>query len=354
MKANNAIRTLIMCSMIFISSCKGDKETSEEPNTPRIKKFSKVELPENNQSLTLGQKIAFQISSEEKIDSIKVEFEDSSNTFTKSTFDWTPDKPKTGKQKIRLTVYAGSNSETHYARVVFLSDLTPASYGFEILGQYPHDEEAFTQGFFFIGDTAVESTGQEGTSRLFKYNYKTSEVYKSINLSSDYFGEGSTYWEDHIYYLTWRANKGFIYSRDLVQTGQFNYSHEGWGMTTKGDTLIVSDGTEVLHLLDPRDLTEIGTLQVYDDEEGVTDLNELEYFHGQIFANIWQTEIIVSIDPETGKVLYAVDMEELRSHFESDKAEVLNGIAYKQNTDQIFVTGKQWPKMFEVKFTPIN
>ncbi|MEQ8470855.1 MAG: glutaminyl-peptide cyclotransferase [Marinoscillum sp.] len=354
MKANNTIRTLIIFSLIFISSCKGEKENHEEPATPRIKKFSQVTKPEPNQSLTIGEPISFEIKSKETVDSVKVEFEDNIEIFTSTAFQWKLNKPKTGKQKIRLTVYSGENDETHYARVVFLSDLTPATSTYQVIAEFNHNEEAFIQGLFFIGDTLVESTGQEGTSWLSKYNYQTGEVYKTINLSSEHFGEGSTYWGDKIFYLTWKSNKGFIYNRDLIQTGQFNYTHEGWGMTTMGDTLVVSDGKETLHLLDPRDLTEIGTLQVYDDKGAVTNLNELEYFQGQIFANIWQEDIIISIDPQSGKVLYEIDLENLRDSFESNEAEVLNGIAYKANSDQIFVTGKLWPKLFEVKFSPIN
>ena len=351
---NYTYRTLIILSLTFLISCGGDKETAETSESPRIKNFSKIILPESNQEVVYGEAISFEIGSSETADSIVLEYGDEHVVYTDLTFDWTPKAFKTGKQKVRIKVFSGDQAETHYARLVVLSDITPTAMTYELLGEYPHAEDAYSQGLFFIGDTLVESTGQRGESRISKQNLKTGEIYQTAALDNSYFGEGSTIWEDKIFYLTWTTNVGFIYDQNLQPTGQFNYTHEGWGMTTMGDTLVVSDGQEILHLLDPRDMSEIGKLEVYDNEGKVVYINELEYFNGLIYANIWQTELIVTIEPTTGRVLDLIDLSGLRKNFNSSEAEVLNGIAYKSNSDQIFVTGKNWPKLFEVKFKQTN
>ena len=354
MTMNYMNRIIIICSLTFIISCGGEKESTETPSSPRIKNFSKLILPSSNSEVIIGEAVDFEISSTQEVDSVVLSYTDESMMYEDLTFSWTPQQAKTGKQKIKVTVYSGDQSETHYGRVVMLSDLTPSVLTYKLIDSYPHDESAFVQGLFFIGDTLVESTGQEGSSRLSKINLNTGEIYRSTNLDNQYFGEGSTYWNDQIFYLTWTTNVGFIYNSQLEVTGQFNYTHEGWGMTTMGDTLIISDGQEVLHLVDPRDMSEIGQLEVYDDEGKVTDLNELEYFNGKIYANVWMKDVIISIDPKTGKVLEVIDLSGLKNNFNSNVAEVLNGIAYKQNSDQIFVTGKNWPNIFEVEFLQVN
>ncbi|MAE86941.1 MAG: glutamine cyclotransferase [Flammeovirgaceae bacterium] len=354
MAMNYTYRIFIILAVIFLTSCGADKETTETSESPRIKNFSKVILPESNQEIIFGGVIDFEISSSQNTDSIILEYGDEHIKYSELAFSWTPKVIKTGKQKVKIKVYAGDQVETHYARVVVLSDITPASMTYEIIAEYPHSEDAFLQGLFFIGDTLVESTGQKGQSKLSKLNLKTGETYQSVALDNAYFGEGSTIWENNIYYLTWTSNVGFIYNRNLKQTGKFNYTHEGWGMATMGDTLVVSDGKEVIHFLDPRDLSEIGTIEVYDQEGKITNINELEYFNGLIYANIWQEDVIITIDPSTGRVMDIIDMRGLEDNFSSSSAEVLNGIAYKRNSDQIFVSGKNWPKLFEVKFKQTN
>lgn len=343
-----------MLSLIFLISCGKDKETTNTSDSPRIKNFSKIILPESNQEVIFGESITFEIGSSQTADSIILEYGNEHLVFDDLTFDWTPAAMKTGKQKVRIKVYAKGESETHYARLVVLSDITPTPWTYDVLGTYPHSEDAYIQGLFFKGDTLVESTGQKGASRISKINYKTGEIYQSAALDNGYFGEGSTSWNDKIFYLTWTTNVGFIYNHNLEPTGQFNYTHEGWGMTTMGDTLVVSDGQEILHQMDPRDMSEIGRLEVYDQEGKVVNINELEYFNGLIYANIWQEEVIISIEPATGRVLDVIDFAGLRDNFNSADAEVLNGIAYKANSDQIFVTGKNWPKLFEVRFQQTN
>lgn len=354
MTMKNTYRIFIILSLTLLISCSGEKHGRQSSESPRIKNFSKIELPVSNQEIVMGQPVGFEISSTQDVDSITLDFEDEVLTFKQLTFNWGPKTAKTGKQNVKIRVFSGNQSETHYARIIVLSDITPTPMTYELIAEYPHRESAFTQGLFFIGDTLVESTGQKGASTLSKLNLSSSEVYSSTPLDNRYFGEGSTIWNNKIFYLTWTSQVGFTYDRNLKKTGQFNYTHEGWGMTTMGDTLVVSDGTETIHFLDPRDLSEIGSLEVYDHESKIDSINELEFFNGLIYANIWMKNIIITIDPKTGRVMDVIDMSGLEDQFQSNSADVLNGIAYRSNTDQIFVTGKNWPKLFEVKFHQTN
>lgn len=351
MNAISTSRILIIFLLIFIISCNGEKEeTSNASSTPRIRKYSKLELPKINANYVLGDTVNFEISSARAIDSILFDYNDIITTYTDSSFSWIASSAKTGFQKIRLTVYSGGENETHYPRIKFLSDVVPQELSYEVITEYPHDNDAYTQGLFFIGDTLVESTGREGQSKLSKINLQTGSTYQTIALDSEYFGEGSTIWNNQIIQLTWTAQIGFVYNRKLEQQKTFHYTHEGWGITTLGDTLVVSDGTEILHLLDPRDFSELGKLEVYTHEQKVLNLNELEIIEGKIYANVWMKDLIVVIDPKSGKVLQEIDMRALKRRFNDRNAETFNGIAYKTDSRQIFVTGKLWPKLFEVKF----
>ncbi len=351
MIAKSTTRIIIILSLIFIISCNGKKEKpSSSKSSPRIRKTTKVVNPKINETFVLGDTILFDIQSDSAVDSVSMIFENKLTVFQSSSFTWPTRAAKTGVQKFRLTVYSSGNEETHYPKVKILSDVEPLQTTFEIINEYPHNENSYTQGLFFVGDTLVESTGREGQSRLTKLNLNTGKEYQSISLPNEYFGEGSTIWNDKIIQLTWTSQVGFVYDQNLKQTGKFNYTHEGWGITTLGDTLIMSDGTEMLHLLDPRDFSEIGKLEVYTDKRKIINLNELEVIKGKIYANVWLENKIVVIDPMSGKVLETINMKSLKSRVVNSGAEAFNGIAYKPETDQIFVTGKLWPKIFEVKF----
>lgn len=349
--------------LVVLAGCDREKESegSTSTNTPRIKKMSKLVTPKSNTTYKLGDSISFALKSEKAIDSVQVEFEGQVNTFSEPTFTWSTDKGKTGIQKLKLTVFSAGETDTHYPRVKFLSDVTPEQYTYKVIRPLPHDKSAYTQGLFFKDDTLYESTGPyleyngpKVQSRIKKVNLNTAEAYTTTPVDPQYFGEGSAYWQDKIFMLTWTSQVGFIFDEKLREISTFRYTHEGWGMTTLGDTLIVSDGTETLHLIDPRDFSELGKLQVYTNKSRVLDLNELEVIDGLIYANIYPEETIVVIDPNSGKVLREIDMSGLLSNAEADQADVLNGIAYNPKSGKTYVTGKLWPKMFEVQFVPGN
>ncbi len=224
-------------------------------------------------------------------------------------------------------------------------------YTYNMINTYPHDRTAFTQGLVFEDDVLYEGTGQYGQSTLRRVELETGGILQIRELSDEFFGEGITIYGDEVIQITWQNNVGFVYDKnsfELLQ--QFSYTTEGWGITHDGTRLIMSDGTSTLRFLDPQTFEEIGQLEVYDNDTPIARLNELEYIQGEIYANIWQEDWIVRIEPETGQVLGWVDLRGLlTAEDRSEPVDVLNGIAYDAEADRLFVTGKWWPKLFEIE-----
>lgn len=230
-------------------------------------------------------------------------------------------------------------------------------FTYEVVNTYPHDPDAFTQGLVYeAGGILYEGTGLRGESSLRKVELETGKVLQIHRLADQYFGEGIAVYDDRIAQLTWQSNVGFVYEKEsFQQTGDFEYPTEGWGLTYDDERLIMSDGTATLHFLDPDTFKEIGTVEVNDANGPVTRLNELEYIDGEVYANVWTTDRIVRIDPETGQVTAWIDLTGLLSQEERaklDQVDVLNGIAYDAENDRFFVTGKWWPTVFEIVLLP--
>jgi glutamine cyclotransferase len=226
--------------------------------------------------------------------------------------------------------------------------------GYQIVHVYPHDPTAFTQGLIYVDGHLYESTGLNGRSSLRMEDLSTGRVLQKYNLPAEYFGEGLTDWGSTLIQLTWQAHKGFVYDRfsfSLLRT--FDYQGEGWGLTHDATQLIMSDGTSYLRFLDPKSFRESRRIHVTDETgRGVENLNELEYIHGEIYANVWQSDKIARISPRTGKVLGWIDLSGLINKREMGSSDaVLNGIAYDSAGDRLFVTGKLWPKLFEIRIT---
>jgi glutamine cyclotransferase len=230
------------------------------------------------------------------------------------------------------------------------SDVIPV-YSYNIVNTYPHDPDAFTQGLVFHDGVLYEGTGLYGQSSLRRVELETGDILQIRELSDQFFGEGITSYGDRIIQLTWRSNIGFVYDKNSFELlREFDYSTEGWGITYDGTRLIMSDGTSTLHFLDPQTFEEIGQIEVFDSNGPVNRLNELEYVKGEIYANVWQTDWVAQIAPETGRVVGWVDLEGLLGvEDHSEPVDVLNGIAYDAQTDRLFVTGKLWPKLFEIE-----
>ncbi len=225
-------------------------------------------------------------------------------------------------------------------------------YGYTVVRAYPHDREAFTQGLFWLDGYLYEGTGLEGRSSIRKVRLETGEVVQQRDVPAAYFGEGIVNWAGRLIEITWRSEMGFIYDLMTFQLqGQFAYPGEGWGLTQDGRRIIMSDGSAYLRFLDPVTLKQTGRVRVTEAGRAVDQLNELEYVRGEVLANVWQTDTIVRIDPATGRVVGRIDLSGLLNPSEivPGQTDVLNGIAYDAAGDRLFVTGKQWPKLFEVK-----
>ena len=220
-----------------------------------------------------------------------------------------------------------------------------------IVSVFPHDRAAFTQGLAFENGGFYEGTGLRGQSTLRRVDLETGEILQTHSLPPQYFGEGITIWEDRIIQLTWQSRQGFVYDKEgfeLLDT--FDYPTEGWGITHDGAKLIMSDGTQTLHFWDPETLVETGSIDVYTDAGPLTWLNELEVIQGLVFANVWQTDLIAVIDPDTGQVTAWIDLRGLLEPEDfAEPVDVLNGIAYDASSERLFVTGKLWPKVFEIE-----
>lgn len=224
-------------------------------------------------------------------------------------------------------------------------------YGYRIVNTYPHDPGAFTQGLIFHDGFLYEGTGLHGASSLRKVELKTGKVLKRRDLPEKYFGEGVSLCGNNLIQLTYQSHIGFIYDLKLQQVGSFNYATEGWGLTCDGDNLILSDGTATLRWLDAKTFKVVKQVTVTDRGRPVGHLNELEFVQGEIFANIWQTDYIARISPATGQVTGWIDLRGLSrlARAEGATIDVLNGIAYDERGDRLFVTGKFWPKLFEIQ-----
>jgi glutaminyl-peptide cyclotransferase len=225
-------------------------------------------------------------------------------------------------------------------------------YAYEVVHAYPHDPGAFTEGLFYLNGYLYEGTGMERESSIRKVRLETGEVVQKYEIPDQYFGEGIINWKDRLIELTYKSQVGFVYDlAGFQEQKQFEYQGEGWSLTQDGKRLIMSDGTPELRFWDPETLQETGRITVTEFGAPLKNVNELEWVNGEIFANVWMTNRIVRIDPASGKVTGSVDLTGLLSPEEAAKGQVdvLNGIAYDAKGDRLFVTGKRWPKLFEIR-----
>ncbi|MBI5583622.1 MAG: glutaminyl-peptide cyclotransferase [Deltaproteobacteria bacterium] len=229
----------------------------------------------------------------------------------------------------------------------------PPVFGYQVVHTYPHDPEAYTQGLVFHDGFLFESTGLYGRSSLRQVDLETGRVFRITSLEPRYFGEGLALWEDHWIQLTWQSRVALIYDFPTFRlTNKIPYPREGWGLTHDGRSLIASDGSAQLYFLDPRRLTETKRVAVTEQGRPLAGLNELEYVRGKVLANVYLTDRIACIAPETGEVLGWIDLMGLLPPADrTPRTDVLNGIAYDARRDRLFVTGKNWPKLYEIRLT---
>lgn len=228
----------------------------------------------------------------------------------------------------------------------------PAEYGYEVVHTYPHDTSAFTEGLFFLDGYLYESTGLERESSIRKVRLETGEIVQRYDLPAQYFGEGIIHWKDRLIQLSYQTHVGFVYDLASFRVlRQFEYPGEGWALTQDGKRILMSDGTPEIRFWDPDTLRETGRITVTKQGQPLKNVNELEWVNGEIYANIWLTDLMVRIDPSSGAVVGVVDLSGLlnRSDYKEGQTDVLNGIAYDAKGGRLFVTGKRWPKVFEIR-----
>jgi glutaminyl-peptide cyclotransferase len=330
---------------------------SEEPAAKLVRIIS----PADNAGFKLRQPVKLVLGLEDKSvlpDSASVFFNGKYVTTLKSG-PWEFSIPSsltvtTGRKSLKVNAYKGGklqNSATLF--VVIFSDIVPAKNSYRVINTYPHDRNAFTQGLVYDNGVLFEGTGQESSSSLREVELATGKVIRQHNLDEALFGEGITLYHDLIYEVTWKNKTGFVYNKsDFKLINKIFYQTEGWGLTTVNDKLVMSDGTNVLYFYEPEMFTVVSKIEVYDNGKKVDNLNELEFINGEIWANVWMTDLIARIDPVSGKVLAYIDMKNILPKSDRDTdTDVLNGIAYDAAGKRIFVTGKRWPKLFEIRIT---
>jgi glutamine cyclotransferase len=257
--------------------------------------------------------------------------------------------PRAGQRQFK----AEHESGTKYQGITVLSDITPPEWEWELINTFPHDPEAYTQGLYYDGEIIYEGTGLKKRSSLRKVELETGKLIQSTNLPPEIFGEGITLFDGKIYQLSWRAQRGFIWNADdLSLLSEFSYPGEGWGITHNDSLIFRSNGSQVIEVLDRTSLNPLYQIQVFNHRGPVIEINELEYINGLIFANIYGTNEIGIIEPESGRVVGYLELGELEKSLPrspGQRRDVMNGIAWNAESGNIYVTGKLWPQLFELK-----
>ncbi|WP_296313168.1 glutaminyl-peptide cyclotransferase [Winogradskyella sp. UBA3174] len=327
---------IFTCLCLLLTNCDDHKKTG----------FS---IKTNVKSITLGDTLSLSINNPNKLEIINVTYKFDNNLFKNNS---AVNNVRLGAKEITAIISYDDKTETISKLITVYNNVIPSKYTYEVVNTYPHDMSSYTQGLEFYNGELYESTGQKTESKLRRINFETGEVLKNLNLEDRYFGEGLTILNDKIYHLTWQSKTGFVYNVDTFEKlSSFKYgkSKEGWGFCNDRKKLYKSDGTEKIWLLNPENLTEESYIEVYTEKGKIPSLNELEWINGKIFANIYQRNGVVIINPKNGGVEGVIDFEPLKKLVtQHDELDVLNGIAYHPERQTIFVTGKNWDKLFEV------
>jgi glutamine cyclotransferase len=359
----------VVILFVWIISCSGRSGNKGETDVKPVPALSeeaaprliRMDSPDENTGFKLNQPVNVILSLIDKNripDSVLIYFDGKTVTTIKSE-PWEYSIPAiytvtTGRKSLKVTAYKSGKSQSPITRfMIIYSDVVPKRNGYKVIHTYPHSKDAFTQGLIYDNGVLFEGTGQETGSSLREVELTTGKVLRQHNLDASLFGEGITLYRSRIFQVTWENKVGFVYDKSTFKViNKIYYNTQGWGLTTIDDNIIMSDGTNVLYFFEPEMFTVISRLEVYDNEKKVEQLNELEYINGEIWANIWTTDLIARIDPISGKVIAYIDLKGiLRVSDRNPETDVLNGIAYDPGGDRVFVTGKKWPKLFEIKVT---
>ncbi|MHA7060108.1 glutaminyl-peptide cyclotransferase [Aquimarina sp. M1] len=346
MNKRNLFVIITLCALIF--SCGSNPDTK--------KKYFSIKTDDNKTKFQLGEMVKASIVNNKNIEIDSVTFflgDLKLKSTSNHNLNEKIDTERLGKHLLKAIVYYEGKEEDVYKKLTFFSNVPPKLYTYKIIAEYPHDQNAFTQGLEFNMDTLYESTGKNGLSSLRKVDYKTGEIVDKKEIDKKYFAEGITIIDNKILQLTWQSQEGFIYDlSSLEKTGDFAYnkSKEGWGLCNDGKHIYKSDGTEKIWILDPETLAEKSYIEVVTHNKIKSKFNELEWIDGKIYANTWQKDGIAVINPKNGAVEAVINLAGLRKKVKQHSdLDVLNGIAYKKDTKQLFVTGKNWNKLFEIE-----
>lgn len=309
--------------------------------------------------IQINEKLTISISEKENkpIDSIHFFIDDVKIEGNSPTISLNINNYKLGKHTIAALLFFENKTEKVTTTTYFMADTAPEIYTYNIINEYPHDKNAYTQGLEYYNGFLYEGTGRKGTSSIRKVELKTGKVLQQTDLDPQYFGEGITILNNKLYQLTWQDGFGIVYNLETFEKeSEFKYtkSREGWGLTHNGNNIIKSDGTERIWFLNTKTLVEESYIEAYTNQQKVEKLNELEFINGKIYANIWQKNSILIVNSTTGKVEGVADLnglkeEILKTQQLDDDDEVLNGIAYDTENNRLFVTGKHWGKLFEIE-----
>lgn len=347
-----------VCLLVITGiSCSNTSNRSRKP-------VAKIDILAKKKKLVLGDSIPVQIKVDPKngeLEKADLYLDNEFLTTSKTEqFSFTvPSISSLGKHQFKVVATKTDGVEgVSFENFEILSRITPELYSYEIIHTFPHNTEHFTQGLEVHENKFYESTGQNGHSCIYQFDLNSGKVLKEFKMEDKYFGEGITIVNDKIYQITYKAQKGFVYDLEsFARVDSFTYSTaEGWGLTHDGKYLIKTDGSEFLDFMNPETFQIERRVAVYDNNGLIRNLNELEYYEGYVYANIWQTNFAVKIDPQTGEVAAKIDFSGLMSvMYNPEKPiDVLNGIAFNKADGKMYVTGKLWPSLFEVKLTKTN
>lgn len=331
--------------LVFVASCNTKKKASR----------FRFDTPEAGTLVQLGQSVPLKLVFPDDITSFdSVVYSMDGEVLMRKTdstmVNLNTDNAAFGSRTLSAKLYHNGEERVAYSNIVVVPP-SPKRYGFNVIAEYPHDTDAYTQGLEYENGFLYESTGRQKQSTLRKVNLQTGEAVQQVSLEDEYFGEGMTIVGDRIIQLTYRSGKGFVYNKaTLAKTSEFSYGSfkEGWGLCFDGDRLVLSDGSSRLYFLNKDTFVEEGFIEVYDSRGPVDSLNELEYIDGKIYANIYMKDIIVVIDPLTGAVEGEINLIGIYPN-KADYDNELNGIAYDRDGDRLFVTGKLWSKLYHVE-----
>jgi glutamine cyclotransferase len=356
--------TFFTFSILLSLSCcrKNAPQIISETSVPDQVLVTKLQSPSPGTVIKYGDSVKIElllVSPEIKIDSVTILTNKNQSAFTtgfQDGFFWRSDSCRVGQNTLKIKVfYQDSLHESHTVKLVVLSDVSPLNYSYRVIRKFPHDKESYTQGLVYDNGYLFESTGLEGKSSLRLVNLVTGNPEKIIHLDNKFFGEGIALFKDQVYQITYKNQVGFIYDKKTFeQIRSFDYKiNEGWGLTTDGQNLIMSDGTSQLYIIEPDFFTQIDRFEIFDNKGMISSLNELEYINGKILANVYGESYIVVIDPATGKVIGKLDLHRLMPKgSEGDMNYVMNGIAYNAQNRHLYITGKHWPVLYEIELNP--